>query len=116
MNAKEYRTFATPTIPDPGDGGTIGGHQGIVSLSISGGAETRLVDEPTNVGDTLLIWIARAGGGVAITFPSPINLIGNTILSFVDSASWAELKACPGSENLTSPSWRLCCEDGAQAS
>ncbi len=79
-------------IPDPGEAGVIDtSRSGFLDLSSTTGAETRTAGDPKFRGQEITISFIADAGNCVITFDSPINQAGNTVLTFTDVGESATL-------------------------
>lgn len=98
-------------ILDPGNGGTIDvSRSGYLELT-SGGAETRVLPDPTFRGQQLDIVFVTDGGDCVVTASSPVNQTGNNTITFSDVGEHTRLV---GAYNATDGyEWKTVCNDGA---
>tara|TARA_Y100000310_G_scaffold283894_2_gene306199 strand:- start:337 stop:708 length:372 start_codon:yes stop_codon:yes gene_type:complete len=101
-------------LGDPGASGNILTHQaGFINL-VTGGAETRTLDDPKWVGQKLQLNFETDGGNCVITADSAINQTGNTIMTFADAGDHIELVgARDGAGDFE---WRVIANDGVALS
>ena len=101
-------------IADPGDAGAIPiDRAGVVHL-VTGGAETRTVADPEQVGLLLSLFFLTDGGNCVVTFASPINQAGNTIATFNDATDSVHVRSVR--DGASSYRWAIVGNDGAALS
>lgn len=81
------------TIPDPGDEGTIAPTKSGVCNLVTGGAETRVLSDPFEYGQEILLAFKTDAGDCVVTAASAINVTGNTIMTFSVQGDAVLLKA-----------------------
>lgn len=111
--AISLNSVLTNQIADPGDAGAIPvTASGSVSL-VSSDAETRMLGDPTFVGQELSLGFKTDGGDVVITTASPVNQTGNNTLTFADVGDHLQLTAIEDGADIE---WRVVANDGVALS
>ena len=101
-------------LPDPGDAGNIETPQSGAMLLVSGGAETRTLDDPQFLGQQLDLFFKTDGGDCVITADSAINQTGNTIMTFADAGD--HIRLVGGRDGAGAYEWRVVANDGVALS
>ena len=101
-------------LGDPGDVGNIETPQsGFVKL-VTGGAETRTLDDPQFLGQILDLFFETDGGDCVITADSAINQTGNTSMTFADAGD--HIRLVGGRDGAGAFEWRVLANDGVALS
>lgn len=102
------------TVADPGDAAAIVVDRdfGVCPL-VTGGAETRTLAIPANIGQTFSMCLDTDGGDCVVTVASGINQTGNNTLTFADAGDEITLKAMKEGAALI---WRIISNDGVALS
>lgn len=96
-------------IADPGDAGAIPVTQsGHVAL-VTGGAETRTMAIPSVTGTEIHLSLKTDGGDCVVTVAGPVNVAGNTVLTFDNESEHILLKAIDANGTLE---WSVVANDG----
>ena len=97
---------------DPGDAGTItvDGANDYVQL-VSAAAETRTLNRPTSIGQSVILNMQTDGGDITMTVTGGFDEAGNTTLTFADPGQVCELYAVAVDDTPTYQ-WRVRTFDG----
>ena len=101
---------ASNVITDPGNAGAIPVTKNGVCKLVTTGAETRTVADATAAGQILVLGMKTDGGDCVVTFASPYNQIGGTVVTFNDAGDFAVFVAI---EDGGDKEWRLAGHSGA---
>ncbi len=97
-------------LGDPGSAANIETPQsGFINL-VTGGAETRTLDDPQFEGQILDFFFETDGGNCVITADSAINQNGDTIMTFSDIGE--HIRLLGGRAGGGSREWRVLANDG----
>lgn len=97
-------------LGDPGDGVNIETPQtGFINL-VTGGPETRTLDDPQFEGQVLDLFFETDGGDCVITADSAINQNGDTIMTFSDIGE--HIRLLGGRAGGGAREWRVLANDG----
>lgn len=97
-------------LGDPGSAGNILAHRSGYVKIVSGGAETRTLDDPVFLGQELHLFFETDGGTVTLTTDSAVNQTGNNTLSFADAGDHIMLVGAR--DGAGDYEWRVVCNDG----
>ena len=96
-------------LGDPGDGVNIETPQSGYILLVTGGAETRTLDDPQFEGQILDLFFETDGGNCVITADSAINQNADTIMTFNDGGDHVRLLG--GRAGGGAREWRVIAND-----
>jgi hypothetical protein len=108
------RAVEPQNLGDPGDSGNILAHRSGYILLVSGGAETRTLDDPVYPGQLLDLFFETDGGDCVITADSAINQAANTIMTFADAGD--HIRLVGGRDGAGDYEWRVVANDGVALS
>lgn len=97
-------------LGDPGDAGNILTHQSGYVLLVTGGAETRTLDDPQWEGQILDLFFETDGGDAVVTADSAVNQTGNNTLTFADAGD--HLRLVGARDGAGGYEWRVVANDG----
>ncbi len=108
----EIGPYVPRVIADPGNAGAIPiTASGYVPLVTAAGAQTRTVADPTKVGLRLCLHFLTDGGDCVITFASPVNAAGNTILTHDTAGEQVIFESCK--DGASAFAWRVASNEAA---
>jgi hypothetical protein len=101
-------------LGDPGSGGNILTHQaGFIKL-VTGGAETRTMDDPQWLGQIIDLFFETDAGNCVITADSAINQTGNNTLTLADAGD--HIRLAGSRDGAGDFEWRVVANDGVALS
>jgi hypothetical protein len=101
-------------LGDPGDGVNIETPQSGYIRLVSGGAETRTLDDPQFEGQILDLFFETDGGDCVVTTDSAVNQTGNNTLTFADAGD--HIRLVGGRDGAGAREWRVIANDGVALS